>query len=499
MDTTILIRTMIERGDYQVLRGSHETLRTACRFLDDSDALLLPAVLDYAERYSHYPTIPQLQQYLEGSFSTYKQFLDPMLDRLHELEHSTDDYVFKGSMQQLLDEYLHDARIAFTVAGLRTAKDIAVMGVTGDPFKKEKDLKGPDDAARWLRDYLAKDFTLPPSSPQGSWREHADQVADSLIDGLRDNVKDRCFTGLKHIDEKIAIGPKQEVRFVGILGSTHHGKSLLLRQLAYNMARSGKRVLYIPLEESPLDCWTRLSLIHAHNRPDLDIPGAHLWKHSPKSIRERHQDELRLLTDDVEHGRSVPGDIVVMQLRQWAEIVRELKVGHHGKPYDALFIDYVGHLQTGVSGPKHHEEILKIFRDAQELSQTYHGGRGLVVVTPVQANKSSVAEADNQEGEDWGTYPSLGAFQMYTGAQQDMDAVITVWQKGPLKMQAMMKVGCIKNRGGALFEPHFVAIDPRTSSIYDLPGAAKSNVAMISTYKAEVDDAALTSEEINTY
>lgn len=488
MDTATLIHTLITRGDYQELRGAHQTLRdaviyaTTYRDESDNDRELVRCILDYGQRYGKYPTYEELDAYLEGRHLDGRLPADLMGKRLLEIQ--ADAPLHKGSMAQLLDEYTHLGRTGYVVSGLRHAMAIATMGVDGDPARRELDMKGPDDAMRYLKDHAAKDFSLPPTSPQGAWRQNADVSADALIAGLKSQEKERCTTGLRHVDAKVSIGPQKEVRYVGILGSSHHGKSLLMRQIAYNMAANGKNVLYVPLEESPLTCWTRFSFLHAYHRRDLDIPAIATWEHAKTRIRAEHEDNLRLLTEDLKFGKSVPGDIVVMTLRRWVDIAQEVNAGHNGKPYDSLFVDYVAHLQTGVSGFKHRDEMLKIFRDAQELSQTYKGGNGLVIVTGVQANKESVAKADEEEGEYWGTYPAMGAFDQYTDAQRDMDAIITVWQKGLLRTHNMMKIASIKNRGGEMFVPHFVGIDRRTSSIYDLQGTPKSDLALISTYRA---------------
>jgi archaellum biogenesis ATPase FlaH len=366
---------------------------------------------------------------------------------------------------------------------LKQAKMIAEVGMDID---KKTTMKGVDDAWRYIQQERAKDPTLPFQVQQGPWREKADEGANDLIEGLRDTIRERVYTGFKHIDSVVTIGPKQSVKYIGILGFSNHGKSMVLRQMAYNMAVSGKRILYVPREDSPKNTWQQLSFLHAWTRPDLDIPNVNVWRNQPEKVTAQQQDNLLALVDDIKSGDKVPGEIVVKSLGKWTDIVAELQNGHNNLPYDVLMIDYLSHLETENSRNNDiHEEIRKYFKQAQALCQDYQGGRGLVIVTPLQAGKTPMAAAAAQEGDDWGVYSDLGAVDFYTGACRDMDLVLGVWQKDALKHSAMLKIHCLKSRED-FFDTHFVAIDTRTRAIMDLPGKAKLDVDKIAVYRREL-------------
>jgi hypothetical protein len=87
----------------------------------------------------------------------------------------------------------------------------------------------------------------------------------------------------------------------------------------------------------------------------------------------------------------------------------------------------------------------------------------VAVFTPLQINKGGLERACDaaDEGEyDWGMFDQL-AIDTFTDAYRDCDAIISVFQRGYLKDQNQVKVGCMKSRG--LYpEPIIVDIDPRT-------------------------------------
>lgn len=502
--TDQLLHTLIERGRYDQLRGYHQTIRQAVAHMredHEQDRILLRCALDFAERYDAYPAYQQLEEYVSRS-----PHVDSRIDgqglasmRCHEIAEA-DIPIHQGSWPQILDEYVIGARQAMYVESMKNALACIVAKAELPTLKTGVQLTDAERvtaALKYLDEVRRKDFTLPPSSPEGAWTENADLSADALVDALKDTISDRCYTGFKHIDRNVVIGPKQSIRFIGILAYYNHGKSTLLRQMAYNMAESGKRILYIAREDSALNTWTQLSFLHAKKRSDLDIPSAKVWRENPRSISAEHQDNLRVLIEDLQYGGKVRGEVVVKTLDRWQEIVRELDTGLNGKPYDVLMVDYLAHLKTEHGGAKRRDEVLEIFTSAQALAQDYKGGRGLVVITPLQANKQGMKAADEAEGEDWGVL-GADAIEQYTDAGRDMDLIISVWHKDPLRVQDMMKIGCMKSREGR-FATHFLRIDPRTRAVLDLPGGPKSDVMKISTYRHEVEEAELTPEEIAVY
>jgi hypothetical protein len=102
------------------------------------------------------------------------------------------------------------------------------------------------------------------------------------------------------------------------------------------------------------------------------LPGHSFWLRCPRALTQEHRDTLNAITENLKSGDAIPGSIDVIQVRTWAAIMERLQSSP--EPYEALVIDYVGHLET--EGKNRTEEIKAIFRAAQSLSRTYQEGRG---------------------------------------------------------------------------------------------------------------------------
>jgi hypothetical protein len=125
-----------------------------------------------------------------------------------------------------------------------------------------------------------------------------------------------------------------------------------------------------------------------------------------------------------------------------------------------LYVDYLAHLDC----PGHRDQregIRDVYRMAQALSQNYERGRGLVVVTPVQANKAAEKTAAEPEAPlEKGIYREgdIGAIEYHTDAGRGMDALIGVWSGPGFREHGLVRISCIKSRQ-MFFAPFFMKVD----------------------------------------
>lgn len=485
-----LAHALVAGGNFSALRTAHETIRKAAPHLAEDDfGDVLPFLLDLAEQVRRYPTWRELEEYIShspklGLDPSYRTSLADNLKQLVKL--NVGETASPDVVPQLVEQLVTEGQIAYWKANWRTAGGIGAQGnpVPGD---KNSGLNPPrsewvKNAQRYLAEQAKNDFALPPQAPEGGWKENAALATDALIASL-DTPTNRCLTGLRHIDAAVAIDRRSDCRCVGILGYTNEGKSQLMRTIAYNMASSGKRVLHIPLEESPQAVWEQFSFLHSYHRPDLDIPPQAVWKSQPHKITMKHKENLRELIRDLQSGKTVTGEIVVMRRMTWPEIVQEVNAGHNNQEWDCVFIDYLAHLETG-NPAKKHEIISATFDHLQALSGSYAGGKGVVIVTGLQAGKKYADAAAAEEGEDWGVYPQ-GAIDWYTNANHALDLIISIFNRKPAKDMGLVKLACYKVRGAASFPPHFVQVDKRTRRILDLPGKPVGNHLDIKAQREE--------------
>jgi hypothetical protein len=420
---------------------------------------LLGAIVDYfLANQLVVPTFDLLEQYLRTKPRT-----KSLLDLLEEYNEHHADALKRLEYPDLhfsLNQRTEDWRVCQSNKALSHARTI-LLGSVPAWKKGEPALSGVDDMRTYLRKEMAKDVRRGKPELAGDWAENADHIAQSLKDALCNPEAGRLYTGFDQVDKYTVIGSAQQNRYIGILGWTNHRKTGVALCMMYNFARAGKRVLYVSCEDTVEITWQRLTFMH-DEFVQSGLPGHSFWLRCPRAVTQEHRDALDMITENLKSGEAIPGSIDVIQVRTWAAIMERLQSSP--EPYDALVIDYVGHLET--EGKNRTEEVKAIFRAAQSLSRTYKEGRGLVVVTPLQANKAGMGKVDEQEAEEWGAYGDLGAVEMYTDAARDMDLVIGVWSKGYIQSNNQVKLSCVKSRN-EFFPTHLLCVDPRTQYMRD--------------------------------
>jgi hypothetical protein len=261
------------------------------------------------------------------------------------------------------------------------------------------------------------------------------------------------------------IGPDNPIKFIGLLGFSNHRKSTLLFTFAFNAAMAGHKVMVVPRECSVEDVWMRFCWLYAAQKgladqlPDIDKALDNNY------ARREHRDLIRSLKQQMtEDGFNVD----VVSTGEWQTIRGRLE-NYVDRPYDMLCVDYMAHLNTpGVSGSHQRDAIVGIFHDAQALSQDYNEGRGLAVVTPLQANKAGEAEVRKPDAVlERGIYRDLGAVDWYTDAGRDMDAVIGIWSGDGLQEHNLAVISCVKSRS-RFFRPFYMCIDPKTQMMSEV-------------------------------
>lgn len=367
-------------------------------------------------------------------------------------------------------------RLAHSIVNGRTGD---VRATRNDPDREDR--KGWREAFTHLRREMAAPvFRVGATLPEGVWQENAIARGESFLDRLSNLSKTRCYTGFSAIDDAVMIGPSEENRYIGVCAYTNHGKTTYLTTLAYNLSLQGKKVLFVALEDGVEGMWDKLTFLHAYYRPDLDIPGGHIWKHNFASITEKQKDDFRELTASVKE--EMKGKLDIRDISRWSDIVAHLEA--EIEPYDACIVDYFGRLDTGLVGDKEQAEMRNIFKMGQLLTQTYRDNRGLLLVTGLQTNRKGMEAAAKNEG-DPGTYTDLNCINYFSSAAQDMRLILTVWGGDDFLSQNLLKVGCLKVKG-TKFATHNVRIDPRTRMLTEDTPWAKT-MPVTTTWKGGPD------------
>ena len=94
----------------------------------------------------------------------------------------------------------------------------------------------------------------------------------------------------------------------------------------------------------------------------------------------------RILTD-IQTRRNLPGLLDCQQFRDWDSIVDHLNQNHKANKYDILIVDYLGRLDVPGDPRFRNDAMKKLVHDAQGLTRSFDGNKGLIVLTPIQVNR----------------------------------------------------------------------------------------------------------------
>ena len=397
-----------------------------------------------------------------------------LLEVMEEYDKHVDDLEQVSHLS--LDMYLDQRKLDYEKYKLSRTLDIAGLITVGSVPMNDKAktvFTGPRDAMKYLHEEFHKGIMI----------DHAPAIGGDLVEQGLDAVAlrlDKALLGganviptLTPIDESLRIGPDNTIRYIGILGFTNQRKSTLLFSLAYTAASSGYRVLFVPRECSVEDAWMRFIWLHAH--------AVGLADELPPLANALDQDALRrehvALVQSLRQSMIDAGiRIDVRHARDWASVAA-LADQHIDDPYDLLAIDYIAHLDT--PGARNHKDgIIDVFRQAQGLSQDYNGGRGLVVMTPVQANKKGEeAVRENTAPLENGIYTDVGAIDYYTDAGRDFDALIGVWSGEGIREHRLARISCVKSRQ-KFFEPFFMRVDERSQTMEAISDSRAAHIIL---------------------
>jgi len=168
------------------------------------------------------------------------------------------------------------------------------------------------------------------------------------------------------------------------------GKTTLMFNIAFNMARSGKNVVYVSMEKEAVPLIVRLLSLHAlvdYNRIKRGGKGERgLPDHMYERLKEAHQD----LNDNIKPNLDF---IQVPQGTKLSKIIAEIEKIKMHKKVDVLVVDYLGVIGFETSHPTRPD------LDLAEVSlrlQAYGRINKMVTLTALQLKTPSSKEIRNK-------------------------------------------------------------------------------------------------------
>lgn len=296
------------------------------------------------------------------------------------------------------------------------------------------------------------------------------------------------YTFYQKIDDVTrGVKPGQIMIIAGFVGQ---GKSTLSANLVYNGMMQGYNGLYIPLEMGYEEMRDMVYVLHASNPEWFDHPkyknlaGKLSYdKVEYGELNDMEDEFYKFVLDDFvnneEYGRlyiDQPSAELTMSELELKAYDYNAQLQEDGKTLDYILVDYVGLMKD--KNRRHsdrNEETNSIIISMKNLAMTFDNGRKVRVITPFQINREGWKDASKNDG--------LYKLQHLSGAheaERTCDLIIGCYMSQEMKKSGMMKIGCLKHRKGAEFDPFEVRIDHNSKQIRDF--------AQTTTEETEDDD-----------
>ena len=457
--------------------------------LDESEYWrVLDLICSYHSKHKELPSSSDLWNFLclnhdLGVTEAWTAVLKEALNDLKEIEpvrlkQCTDPNV-------LIEETILQGRIENQKHIFQSGVDIAIQGPSQIIDGKKKSRSGPDDAKRYVMQELSKDTDSGGEAISGSLRQNAENVMKHLMDIFNSDDSDRLLLGFEQADEAFLIG-KRFLKFLGILGFSNEGKSLLLRTLAYNFALQGHKTLFVTLEgEDALDCMTKFAFLHGSNWHGKRCPIStspffkeHADKHegctySLPSYEEWKQKKVSQL--DFSH---VNWAVAALKLHEVPLYVYDRKtMGNweaieaavEAEKYECVVIDYMSILDIPDTKDKDRDfAVTALYDKAASLT----GRLGTVIVTPLQVNREGKKQADGKDPHQERIY-SLVHVSKHSRTYENMDLVMGVVSSPEMKQIGEIKLEFLKVREGDYPKDFFADVNIGTKHVRQLGGIAR--------------------------
>ena len=333
-------------------------------------------------------------------------------------------------------------------------------------------VQGANAAVEHIADTLSGlNKRLRRGSIEGSFRGDAAQL---LIDyEFRKNnpqLQYGVLSGIEKIDQiHKGIGRGELALVLGFVG---HMKSTFCLNWSYNAAvLTGQNVCVISGETPVKKFRDAIYVMHAAHKKFEGTAGflsIDYEKVKSGLLTGPEEKFFRAVIDDFqtcsEYGeifyREPEETITIDDVRRWAESKDRIK------PIDLVFIDYLGLLdpERNMKGMENFSRLNIVVRQAKLMAMSFARGRGTAVISPFQANREGLKDAEKNGGKY-----SLRAFAGANEAERSMDLGYYVYLDDSLRNARELSIGNLKTRDVPLIVDQFrVYADPATRVIRNL-------------------------------
>ena len=333
----------------------------------------------------------------------------------------------------------------FNVDSLNNILDVCkVVNNIGATIKRNgavvKNIKGPEDSLTYFMRNIKKTYIISDRRTECN-NEDAEEYLKELFYEADNSTNSKIKCGINSIDDKISFKKKD---FVGVLASGGQCKTAFCKTWAYNAALQGFNVLHVTIEMGLDTEMTDYIIMHSHHPKfgaKFDIK---IKNYRDNKLTKEEREFLIEVARDLKEN--VPGKLIVKQLVDdcsWEHIKILTEVINNEIKIDMLFVDYMTLCTLSSDNPNaevsQHEENIK---DARRFSENFNEGEGLLLLTPVQGNRTGYEVASKDEGR-W----DVTGIYKYSEFYKSMTILLSLWFDDDKKADNQVVVSSIKSRG----------------------------------------------------
>lgn len=250
---------------------------------------------------------------------------------------------------------------------------------------------------------------------------------------LKGNTDEGVLSGIKSIDTHLVNGfGKGKLSLIG--GRASSGKTTLAVNIATNMMRAGKKVIFVSLEMSEKE------LSHYMISRIAKIPYKRLA--DPNVNNDKYSELINLVHDKIRHDFCILKGNAGVYTWEEIEAMIEHEIVTQGFYPDAIIVDYLALIALPKDGQRRDIQLGDLAKKMRTFAEKTH----TAVITLVQANRQSVTK-DPKTGKDIVDI-KLENIEDSNKVGQDADMFLTINQSVQGDNSVKYDIWIKKQRGG---------------------------------------------------
>lgn len=438
-------------------------------FNETQDVVIWQYIRDFARTYNEVPSISTLRNHFESSREP------EVVDRLVILDGVSP--LIKGDFRLRLERKIVDRKKILVKEILTKAGHIAHDGVKLKDGKKERFVRGPVEAIRYVLD-MGHEIIAPALAHKisGNVTKDADDISRDYITRRDDPLQgEGFFCGIDHIDQALRGAKAKELwthaAFTGGLKSTF-ALNWMYNQAVYRQ----RNVFMISLEMPYYQIRNLLFAMHSMHHKFRDIrvelgiqtdPSHHsdlgLRYERIRDGQLKSQEEkffLEYVVPDLSEKGNGHGAMEVHEPDPSKASFTALDLRHKAEmicsktPLSMLIVDHGGLLHSQRRYSSTTESQNEVIRDLKRLALTFNGGAGIAILNLFQINRTGYKEALKNEGKY-----NLTALSYSNECERSSDVVTASWLDEDFAARNRALFQCLKSRDTQPFKEVEVRIE----------------------------------------